>query len=151
MNKLILGTLALAFSASALADGHRYAPYPAVYGKECASCHLAYPPELMTAPGWKSVMAGLDKHFGSDASLDAATAKSISTFLEQRASRKDKHAPTEASGQITRTAWFVREHRLSPPKGTKFSDCGACHSQAAAGDFSERGLTVSKSSNRKER
>ncbi len=30
-------------------------------------------------------MSGLDKHFGSDASLDAATAREISGFLEQNA------------------------------------------------------------------
>ena len=50
---------------------------------ECGACHLAYPPRFLPAESWREMMSGLDKHFGSDASLDAETAREISIFLER--------------------------------------------------------------------
>ncbi|MGZ8268326.1 MAG: diheme cytochrome c, partial [Burkholderiales bacterium] len=35
---------------------------------ECSSCHVAYPPKLLSAQTWRRLMGGLDKHFGTDAS-----------------------------------------------------------------------------------
>src|SRR3990170_4941454 len=53
----------------------------AKWRQECASCHIAYAPGLLPAESWRKVMAGLDKHFGSDASLDAGDNKEITAFL----------------------------------------------------------------------
>ncbi len=139
MKKALAFAALLIPAATPFAGDHVYAPYPAVYTQECASCHVAFPPELLTAPGWSRLMAQLDKHFGTDASLDAKTRDSLAAFLADRASRRDKHAPTEPTARLTKTAWFVREHRgAQPPKS--FSDCAACHTQADQADFRERGL-----------
>ena len=40
---------------------------------ECGSCHAAYPPRLLTAQSWRTIVKGLDRHFGVDASVDAPT------------------------------------------------------------------------------
>ena len=117
-----------------------------VYRNECGSCHVAYPPQLLPKASWQAVMAGLDKHFGTDASLDPSTAKTIQTYLESNASRR------AASGRlplrITESAWFKREHDEVAP-GTWNSaavkspaNCGACHTKADQGDYSERTLRV---------
>ena len=53
----------------------------AVYQKECGSCHLAYPPNLLPQESWRRVMAGLEDHFGENAALDAATSMHISSYL----------------------------------------------------------------------
>ncbi len=127
-------------AAGALAGGHAYGPFAALYTQECASCHVAYPPQLMTAPGWSRLMAQLDKHFGTDASLDAKTRDSIAALLADRASTRDKHATTDASARLTKTAWFQREHGKAAPPKNSFADCGACHTQADQGQYSERGL-----------
>ena len=67
--------LAIGLSATAQADRGRQMPLdvPAAYTLECASCHTAYPPGMLPARSWERLMAGLDRHYGSDASLDAKT------------------------------------------------------------------------------
>ena len=138
-------------AAGALAGDHVYGPLPTLYTQECASCHVAYPPQLMTAPGWARLVAQLDQHFGADASLDAKTRDSIAALLADRASTRDKHAPTEATARLTKTAWFQREHgKAQPPKGS-FAECGACHTQADQADYRERGLRSGVRSHRRER
>ena len=80
-------TLALAAALlatfSAHADSGRAMPaqVPKAYTQECAACHVAYPPGMLPAASWRRVMTGLDKHYGTDASLDPATADSVMSQL----------------------------------------------------------------------
>lgn len=150
MKKYLNGIVLLAAAGSAGAGNHVYAPYPEAYVRECASCHVAYPPELLTQAGWKQVMNQLDRHFGVDASLDRKTTDELAAFLAGRASTRDKNAPAEATARLTRTAWFMREHRGAAGAKTTFSDCAACHRDAASGDFSERGLRATTNRSGKE-
>lgn len=46
-----------------------------VYRDECGGCHVPYPPQLLPKASWQAIVAGLDKHFDSDASLDDKTSK----------------------------------------------------------------------------
>ena len=80
----------------------------AKFQQECSTCHIAYSPGLLPAESWRKVMAGLDKHFGSDASLDAQDNKEITAFLVNNASNRWS-APT-APLRISEAAWFKREH-----------------------------------------
>ena len=143
--KKAIASLALALSVVptvAMAGSHAYGPFPAAYVEECGSCHVAYPPQLLTAPGWQAIMGQLDKHYGSDASLDAKRRVAITDFLQRAASSRDKHAPTEAGNRISRTRWFVREHGPTPPAKTSFANCAACHTAAEQGDYAERGIRL---------
>ncbi|WIM06649.1 MAG: diheme cytochrome c [Candidatus Nitricoxidivorans perseverans] len=142
MKPLPIAALLAVFAAPALAGDHAYGPFPADYVEECASCHVAYPPQLLTAPGWQRVMAQLDKHYGVDASLDAKRHAAIADFLRRAASRGDKLAPTEMTARMTKTAWFAREHGPTPPAKTSFADCAACHTAADKGDYGERGIRL---------
>ena len=72
--RTLVATAFLSLTAS-WADSYKGPTPPAVYTQECGSCHLAFPPNLLPKASWQSVMHGLDKHYGSDASLDAATQK----------------------------------------------------------------------------
>lgn len=138
----LLALAATVSSAPASAGDHAYGPFPANYVEECASCHVAYPPQLLTAPGWQKVMAQLDKHYGVDASLDAKRRVAIADFLQKNASARDKHAPTEASAHMSRTSWFVREHGPTPPAKISFADCAACHTAADKGSYAEREIKL---------
>lgn len=140
--KRALLTILLLTAAAARAGDHAYGPLPASYVEECASCHVAYPPQLLTAPGWQRVMAQLEKHYGVDASIDAKRGATIGDFLQRSASTRDKHAPTEPSARLTRSSWFAREHGPTPPAGAAFADCAACHTAAAHADYSERSLKL---------
>lgn len=117
------------------------------YQAECASCHIAYPPPLLPKESWRALMGDLANHFGTDASVDANTAQEIQRYLEANAGRARAGA-AKPPLRITETRWFRREHDEVPaavwksPAVKSAANCGACHTQAERGDFSERSLRV---------
>lgn len=131
MRLLSLGILLAIAALPAAADGVRVPDHPA-YAAECGSCHVAYPPQLLSAPSWRQVMAGLDKHFGSDASLEPALAREIGQFLADHAGRR---GGTEL--RVTETRWFRKEHRNEIPAGKNPADCAACHRGAEKGIYED--------------
>ncbi|MDH4216941.1 MAG: diheme cytochrome c [Gallionella sp.] len=122
----------------------------AKFQQECSSCHIAFAPGLLPAESWRKVMAGLDKHFGTDASLSEQDNKEITTFLVNNASNRWT-APTSPL-RITEGAWFKRKHdsrevppaAWSNPKVKSPANCQACHPQAERGDFNERSIRIPK-------
>ncbi len=116
---------------------------------ECGACHVAFPPRLLPAESWKAMMSGLDKHFGTDASLDAATTKEIGTFLEHYSGGKANTAGKPVL-RITETRWFMREHgevssaTWKNPKVKSPANCAACHLGAERGDYSEHRIRIPK-------
>jgi hypothetical protein len=120
----------------------------AKWQQECSSCHIAYPPGLLPAESWRRVMAGLDKHFGTDASLTPAESKEVSDFLVRNAGNRWSGAATPL--RITETTGFKREHRGDEIPAGAFrrasvksaANCQACHSGASKGDFSEHGVKI---------
>jgi hypothetical protein len=130
--KPFLPAVLLALAAlPAAADGVRVPDHP-VYSAECGSCHVAYPPQLLSAPAWRQLMAGLDKHFGSDASLEPALAGEIGQFLAEHAGRRGG-----TTLRITETRWFLKEHRKEIPAGKNPADCAACHRGAEKGIYED--------------
>ena len=126
----------------------KFSQVNARFQQECSTCHIVYAPGLLPAESWRGVMAGLDKHFGSDASLDAQDNKEITAFLVNNASSRWS-APT-APLRITETAWFKRKHdahEISPaawknPAVKSPANCAACHPQAERGDFNEHDIRI---------
>ncbi|MBI3901830.1 MAG: diheme cytochrome c [Nitrosomonadales bacterium] len=114
--------------------------------EECGSCHIAYPPQLLTADSWEQVMGNLGKHFGANASMDAKDASDILDYLKRHAGSGDRHSA--ASLRISDTQWFKREHREVPrnywadKRIKSASNCTACHVNAARGDWSEHGIRM---------
>jgi hypothetical protein len=146
MNRII-AILALAVALPAWADKVGLpTSMPAGYVSECGSCHTPFPPALLSAADWKLTLAGLDKHFGTDASLDAKTAAELSTWLQANAGRRVE--TLGKSPRITKTAWFVRKHDEVPARIWQDSrvksaaNCAACHPNADKGGYSERELKV---------
>jgi hypothetical protein len=143
--RIIAGALAtlaaLAVTAAAgRADRAAAPPHPA-WKVECGTCHLAYPPALLPARSWRAIMGGLDRHFGTDASLDPAAAAEVAAFLERPAGRDaGGAAPIQ---RITETPWFRREHRKIPaavwarPAVKSAANCAACHPGAERGQFDD--------------
>ena len=124
----------------------------AKWKEECGACHMAYPPRFLSAESWRAMMSGLDKHFGSDASLDAAAATEIGDFLEKNASTKQRKSSNgiEPPLRISDTSWFKSEHRevssrmWKNPKVKSPSNCAACHTQADSGSFNEHDVRMPK-------
>lgn len=117
---------------------------------ECAGCHMVYPAGLLPAASWKKVMGGLDKHFGTDASLPAADTKEITDYLVKYAS--NRWTASTAPLRITEGEWFKTKHNsreINPAIWKRESvkspaNCAACHSAAAQGDFEEDRIRIPK-------
>ena len=131
----------------AYADGGKLSiPSNPKWKEECGSCHIAYPPQLLTAENWQRLMGGLDKHFGANATLNAKDNKDILDFLQRNAGSGDRRSAS--SLRISDTPWFTREHHevsgkiWSNPAIKSRSNCTACHVNAERGDWSERGIRM---------
>lgn len=143
-----LATLFLVLgSAMAQADGGKYSvPDNQKWKTECGSCHVAFPPQLLTAGDWKKLMEGLDRHFDTNAVLDMADNREILELLQRHAGSGKKYSAP--SLRISETPWFTREHReisvntWSGQAVKSRSNCTACHVNAERGDWSERGIRV---------
>ena len=124
------------------------ADVPASYEAECASCHMAYPPALLSQQSWKNVMSGLSKHFGTDASVDPKTQTELTNWLVKNATTRQKYSETAPENRITKTSWFIRKHDEVRPEVWKRAsikspaNCGACHIDAANGVFSEKNIKI---------
>ncbi len=121
-----------------------------LYTQECGSCHMAYPPQLLPAASWRRVMAGLDKHYGSDAAVDASTAKTLDAWLQANGGQDKRARQDPPQDRMTRSDWFAREHReisaatFKRPSIKSASNCTACHTGAAQGDFDEHRVRIPK-------
>lgn len=140
--------LALFASLPAFADSERTAvPLPAQYKAECGSCHVAFPPGLLSRADWQKTMARLDRHFGTDASVDARTRESIQSFLERNAGKLSAQRAA-AEPRITTSFWFTREHRevqgsaWKDPRVKTAANCAACHGGAELGRYAEAEIAI---------
>ncbi len=131
-------------------DGPRAAQHPLLpsYKTECAACHVAYPPGMLPASSWQRLMTHLPNHFGTDASLDPAVVKDLSTWLSANAATGRRAAESPPDDRITRSAWFTRQHGEVPAATWKrasikgASNCSACHIGADRGDFNEDNVRI---------
>lgn len=151
MKKVLL--LILLFPFAAYADKLRLpAAAPPAFQAECGSCHVAFPPQLMTADDWRRVMRSLDKHYGDNASLDEKTRQILEDFHGRHAGGAKvgagRTARTGEPPRLTQTDWFLREHRDVRQADWQHAgiktpaNCAACHMKAAEGSYREREIVM---------
>ena len=128
---------------------------------ECAACHTLYHPGLLPARSWQAIIAGLDRHFGENATLDPATRDEIARFLDVNAADRNgnrRSARIVASISATATPLRASETRYLRAKHDELgaaiwrrpavgsaANCGACHRGASRGDFAERDVAIPSS------
>lgn len=133
---------------AALADSKGIPAMNEKWKAECGSCHVAYPPSLLPAPAWRRLMSGLDKHFGTDASIDARSAAEIGAFLESNAGQGKRCGSDSGTLRISETPWFRRKHdevaasTWKNPRVQTPANCTACHAGAERGDFDEHAVRI---------
>jgi len=148
MKKPLLALASCMVLASALADSRPSVPLLPQYKQECAACHMAFPPGALPAASWQRIMSNLPRHYGTDASLDAATVRELSAWLKTHAGTWKRVDVPPRDDRITEAAWFVREHRevsastWKLPAVKSAANCAACHTQAEQGDFRERNIRI---------
>jgi len=152
LQRVLFGLIAsLSLANAALADDDKRAPRIPVlpkYQQECAACHVAYPPGILPAASWQRVMHNLQRHFGTDASLDPATVKELSAWLTANAGTYKRVREEPSEDRITRSAWFIGKHHEVPaatwklPAVKSAANCAACHTRADQGEFRERDIRI---------
>ena len=148
IKNIVLGTLLGIVAISAWADSKmpNVPPLPK-YQVECAACHIAYPAGMLPAPSWRRMMGSLDQHYGGDATLDEASVREISQWLQVNAGTYKRVREEPPQDRITTSAWFVRKHDELPAGIWKqaaiksASNCAACHTRADKGSFKEREIS----------
>lgn len=151
---LLVAPFGLVLERARAGDGHYYPPVAdKTVAEECGSCHLAYPPALLPARSWQKIMAGLENHFGDDASVTPEVARHIEAYLTANAADRGGQAYTgkllrgvdggQTPLRITELPRWVREHREVPaadwrsPEVRSKANCAACHRDAARGFFED--------------
>ena len=93
-------------------------------------------------------MGSLDKHFGTDASLDTKANTEITQWLVNNAASRPKYSALAPDNRISNNVWFVREHHEIKAEVWKrasvksASNCAACHTDAAKGIFNEDNIRI---------
>ena len=144
MKKILLITalgLSVAFAGSVAPVDN------ALYQKECASCHFGYQPALLNKASWEKVMTNLSDHFGTDASLGKVESEQILNYLVTNAG-SGKITANNTTMQITKSPYFIKEHRKITPNLIEqkevgsLANCMACHTTADKGSYSERAIVI---------
>jgi len=129
------------------------------YLEECGGCHFPYQPGLLPARSWSRIMSSLDNHFGENAELPAEDANRIKDYLLKNSADKSNYKRSvkimkslrsdDIPLRISDTPYFIKKHDeltanmvVTNPKVGSFSNCSACHTQAAKGSFSEREILI---------
>lgn len=147
LTKILTTALIGLSSLAAWADGGAVTPLLPKMEKECSSCHIAFRPNFLPKSSWQQVMATLDKHYGTDASLSPADTQEITDWLNTVALDVGEAPP---NNRITQAFWFTRKHGTNHVKAEVWSrasvksrtNCQACHVNADKGDFNEHAIRI---------
>ncbi len=130
-------------------------PANPTYRSDCSSCHEAFHPSLLPRSSWQELMAGLDQHFGEDASLPGDEAAAITQYLttyaaeawDTEAGRRIAVVSPSDPLRITASPHWRRKHHWLPATAFAASNvktkshCSACHSDAETGRFADQAIT----------
>jgi hypothetical protein len=134
-------------------------PENELYKQECSSCHFLYQPWLLPARSWQVIIDESDKHFGENLALDAEVSKELLAYLkynssEKTATRWAKRIAASSEGmtpkRIMDVPWVKKEHHevgvnvFKRPSIGSASNCGACHTKGAEGNFDEDFVKIPK-------
>lgn len=151
MKKIISTLLLTIVSNLALADGNMMPlKVPETVKNECASCHMVCPPAFLPKESWVRMMGSLDKHYGTDASIDPKDLKEVSQWLVQYAGTYKRVSEAPPNDRITESVWFIKKHRKISQATWQHaqvkskSNCMACHTTADKGQYDDDFVKVPK-------
>lgn len=130
-----------------------------LYIKECGSCHFPYQAGLLPANAWNKMMANLENHFNSDASVSAENFQTISKYLNDNSAEKNMQYKrsnrivsslnaNQVPDSISTTPYMIKKHReirkdlITQPEVKGLFNCIACHTTADKGMYGERDIKI---------
>jgi cytochrome c len=132
--------MAIMLSPAAVARGGIWLPSAGntSWQSECAACHIAFPAQLLPPSDWRKIMSQLDRHFGTDVSLDGATHQEILDYLQHNGADEPLFSNPQMLPRITSSERFADKHRGAIRLWHKgqiktLTDCAACHRDAGLG------------------
>ncbi len=125
-----------------------YAKESPLFVKECASCHIIYPPHLLPAKSWEKMMSNLSEHFGDDASIDEKDRVEITEYLIKNSAENStkKEAFYDLNNDkisISESSFWKKKHKKIPneifknEKVKSRANCKACHKNIEKGLIDE--------------
>lgn len=130
-----------------------------LYKNECGACHFDYQAGLLPESSWKKIMANLENHFNTDATLEKEDFKTIMEYLKNNSA--EKHMEYKRSNRIvksikkgtipksiSKTPYMIRKHReirtnlITQEEVKGLFNCTACHTTAQKGIYSERDIKI---------
>lgn len=133
---------------------------PPMFRKECAACHMAFPPNTLPAESWKGLMANLMDHFGEDATIDDAAKQEIEDFLVRNAAETSHEEASikfirsigkeNPPARITDIPYWKEKHKpiheaIYQRSSIKSRiNCVACHRLADSGSFEDNDIRIPK-------
>ncbi len=149
IRSLMAAVLSSGFLTSAMADRPLMpANVLPAYQNECASCHMAYPPAMLSKPSWQRIMGSLDKHYGTDASVDGAIERQIGVWLQSLGGTYKRVEASSPADRLSTTQWFEKKHRTIEinvwvrKSINGKAQCQACHQGADIGDFEDERVRI---------
>jgi len=131
---------------------------PPVYKKECAACHMAFPPNMLPSNSWKIMMADLQDHFGDDASIDDSSKREIEEYLVKNAAEKSLEeasvkfvrsiGKSNPPLRITDIPYWKEKHKLIGEATYRHGsiksriNCVACHKWSEYGSFEDSDIRI---------
>ena len=126
--------------------------YKPLWEEECASCHEAYYPNLLTSKNWNIMLNQLEDHFGEDAGLGYEDRDSLIIFLSSnsadtsplKAAHYMKKNPTQSIQ--SNPFWKSKHPDIEKLVADNFNDktpsqCSICHLDAKSGRFESSHIT----------
>lgn len=127
------------------------------YKMECADCHFLYFPGLLPSASWEKIMSDPEDHFGEDLGIDKKDAANILTYLKDNAAEKSsakrakkimntlgRKVPSRVIDvpYIKHKHKGIKKHIFDRESIQSLSNCGACHTTADKGEFSEHLIKI---------
>ena len=131
----------------------------ALYETKCASCHFLYLPGLLPARSWRLLIGGLEDHFGQELALDEGIQKELRAYLVANAAEttgaRRSGRILDSLGEatplrITETPYIKQKHQrikaivYRREAIRSLSNCIACHTTAAEGNFMKANVVIPK-------
>lgn len=130
-----------------------------LYKKECASCHFGYQPGLLPEKSWVHIMANLQNHYGTDASIDENDHKDLVEYILANSSQNAMNYKRSAKitkslepgvlyESITQIPYHIKKHRklekwmITQKEVKSLSNCIACHKKADEGSYGKRSIEI---------
>lgn len=123
MKRVAVLLLALEVNLAHAEAGRLSVPNNATRKQECGSCHIPYPPQLLSAENWQRLMGSPDRHFGVNATLDAGDNRKILNFLEHNAGSGARYSAD--SLRISDTPGSSTSITSSPTRNGSTRKCAA--------------------------